>query len=333
MPHAQDHYATLGVPRTASQDEIKRAYRKLAKQYHPDRNPDDPSAEAKFKEVQHAYGILSDPQKRAEYDRFGEAAVGRFNTDPRGRKVYQWGTNSTINAEDLEDLFSAFAGGGEERPSVFDEFFGGSGRQRRGGRRRPHPTAAPERGADAERTITLTFDQAANGAVVTAQLGPRGNGKPGTLDVRIPAGVEEGQRIRLAGRGHPGRDGGPPGDFYLVCHVKPHPFFRRQEADVYLDVPISVSEAALGAKVEVPTLDGRATVSIPPGTPSGAKLRLKGRGLKKGAAGERGDQYIVVGIVPPKPVTDQERRLFEQLREQQSGDPRASCGWHEPAVE
>lgn len=328
MARKRDYYDVLGVGRNASQDEIKRAYRKLAKQYHPDRNPNDASAEAKFKEVQQAYEVLKDAKKRADYDRFGEAGVGAFATGPDGERVYQYG-GTRINMEDLESLFEAFGGGGRgPRASVFEQFFGGFGR----GRRPPAPPEAPIRGADAERPVRLTLEQAARGATITLRLGSKGNGPVETLDVKVPAGVEEGQRIRIRGRGHRGRHGGGTGDFFLVCEIESHPYFRREGADVYLDLPVSVSEAALGTRIEVPTLEGPVTLTIPAGTVSGAKLRLKGRGMPERGLTARGDQIVVVQIVPPAPMTDEMRAVFERLRGMETQDPRAGCTWAKQAA-
>ncbi len=321
MSKPPDYYSVLGVDRNVSKDKLKRAYRVLAKKFHPDRNPDDPSAERKFKEVQKAYDVLSDEAKRSEYDQYGAAGVGQWATNPRGQRVYQWGADSSIDGDDLESLFGAFGGqrgGGAGGPSIFDNLFGGSRRPRQ---------AAPERGRDAERRISLSFDQAFKGAVVTASIGGGRRGAAEKLDVQIPAGVKDGQRIRLAGRGHPGRYGGPAGDFYLVCAVQPHPYLVRRDADVYLDVPISITEAALGARIDVPTPEGRATVTIPAGTPSGTKLRLSGHGMTRPGGSARGDQYVVVMIVPPESVTDEQRRLLETLRDEHAYDPRSGCAW------
>ncbi|UCE58370.1 MAG: DnaJ domain-containing protein [Phycisphaerales bacterium] len=318
MPKRVDYYSTLGVSRSASQDEIKRAYRRLAKEYHPDRNPDNPDAEEKFKEVQQAYQTLSDPEKRAQYDQFGEAGVGTWRTNPRGQKVYQWGGHSSVNMEDLEDLMSAFGGG--QRASIFDEMFG-AGRQRRA------PRAAPQRGVDAEHRITLKFEQAIHGCTVAIQLADRQGGKTERLDVKIPPGVEEGQKIRVRGRGQPGTNGAPPGDLLLVCSIDPHQYFTRRGADIYLKAPVSVFEAVLGAKIEVPSLDGPATVTVPAGTPSGTKLRLKGRGVTTGDRSTRGDQYVTIEIVPPKDISSDTRRDFERLRDCDKSNPRSSCGW------
>ena len=319
MTRSRDYYRILGLSRSASPDEVKRAYRKLAKQYHPDRHHGDPQAEAKFKEVQQAYRILSDPQKRSEYDQFGEAGVGQWSRTPRGQRVYQWGGGSTIDFDDLEDLMSAF--GGKRRASVFEEFFG---------RQRPQsPRRAPERGADEQRPISLSFDQAVHGCTVTVRLHRHSHGESETLEVKIPPGVEAGQKIRLAGKGHTGANGGPPGDMILVVSIQPHRFFTRRGADVFVDVPVSVAEAVLGAVIDVPSLDGPATVTLPPGTPSGAKLRLKGRGIRKRGGTERGDQYVVVVITPPKTLTEEQHAQFEQLRNLDKSNPRAQCPWGE----
>lgn len=318
MPGKRDYYEVLGVGRTASQDEIKRAYRAGAKKYHPDRNPNDPAAEEKFKEVQQAYRVLGDPKKRAEYDQFGEAGVGRWSTDPRGQRVYQWGGGSAVNVEDLEDLMSAFGGG--RRASIFDEFF----RPRQGaGAARP----MPRRGADLQQQISLSFEQAIHGTTVNVKLRSGSNGPVESLDVKIPAGVEDGRKIRLKGKGQAGTEGGPRGDLLLACSVRPHPYFTRRGTDIYLDVPVTVAEAALGAKLEVPSLDGRVTVTLPAGTPGGTKLRLRGRGVTKRGSHGRGDQYIVISIVPPKRLTDEQRKVFEQLRDHDPTDPRADCRW------
>jgi DnaJ-class molecular chaperone len=323
MPKRRDHYEVLGVGRSASTDEIKRAYRSLAKKYHPDRNPGDPAAEGKFKEVQHAYSVLSDPKKREQYDQFGDVAVGEWQTRPTGEQVYQWGGGSSVGVEDLEDLFSAFGGrgGGSRGEGVFEQIFGNS--VRRGPSRRAG--TAPRRPVDEEHPVELTFDQAVHGTTVTLDLSHGQRGRE-TIEVKIPSGVEAGQKIRVRGR-VPGHNGGPPGDLILICNVAPHPFFRRDGLDIYLDVPVSVTEAALGAKIDVPTIDGPATITLPPGTPSGSKLRLKGRGIVRRSAAERGDQYVVVQIVPPKSLSEEQRKMYEMLRGSDRQDPRSRCAW------
>ena len=321
MVGRRDYYEALGVSRSASQEEIKRAYRKLAKQYHPDRNQGDASAEARFKEIQQAYNVLRDPEKKAQYDRFGEAGVGQWSTRPGGERVYRWGGGrSAVNIDDLEDLMSAFGAGGGEGASVFEQFFSGAPRGRRG---RP---ATAQRGADEEHPVTLTFEQAINGATISLQL-RSANGRAEKIEVKIPPGVEDGQRIRVGGKGRPGPGRGPRGDLLLTCSVRPHAYLRRTGPDLHLDVPVTVAEAALGAKIDVPTLEGRATVTIPPGTPSGAKLRLKGRGVIVRGRSQPGDQYIVIKIVPPTALTEEQKKLFEKLGEEDRSDPRSRCSW------
>ncbi len=311
----EDYYAILGVNRSATPEEIKRAYRKLAKQYHPDRNPGDKTAEGKFKEVQEAYEVLNDADKRRDYDRFGRAGVGRFQEHPQGQRVYTWGGGSQINLDDLEDLFTAFGGGQGEAPSVFSPFFG-----RRGGR--PRPTAAPQRGADLERTVTLSFEQAIQGTTLDVDLAGRSGGKRETLSVKIPPGVEDGQRIRLRGRGYPGENGGPAGDLLLNCAVRPHRYFERHGADIHVELPVTLVEAALGGKVDVPTVDGTMTMTLPPGTSSGARLRLRGKGAPRGPSGQRGDQIVIVRVVVPKNLTPEQKLLFESLAKTIPENPR-----------
>ncbi len=316
----RDYYTILEVNRSATPEQIKRAYRGKAKEYHPDRNPGDASAEARFKEVQQAHNVLSDPEKRAQYDQFGKAGVGQWAPGHGGQRVYHWGTQSSIDADDLEDLLSAFGGGRSRGASVFEQIFGG-------GRRGRVAPPSIKRGEDEEHRVTLTFEQAINGTTVALQVRSPRSSRGETIEVKIPPGVEEGQKIRVKGKGRPGHGGGPPGDLFLICCTVPHAYFRRQGPDIYVDVPVSVTEAALGGKVEVPTLDGRATVTLPPGTPGGAKLRLRGRGVAQRGRSQRGDQYVVINIVPPRALTDEQRATFEKLREQDQSDPRAQCPW------
>jgi len=317
MPTSKDYYEILGIARTASSDEIKRAYRKLAKKYHPDRNKDN-DAETQFKLVQNAYNTLKDDIKRKEYDQFGAAGVGQWQTDPRGQQVYQWGPDSSINANDLEDLFSAFSGTQSHRPSIFDQFFG-----------KPSPPrpVQPTKGRDETKEIKLTWPQAVHGATVTVRLGHSQNNQKESLEVKIPPGVDDAQKIRLRGRGHPGTHGGPPGDFILLCRVQPHLFFTRQGQDIFLDVPISPAEAVLGAKIEIPTITGTTLLSVPPNTQHGAKLRLRGLGLQKSQGNRQGDFFAVVNIVCPRNLSDQQRHLFEELLKHDKPSVRQKLGW------
>ncbi len=336
----RDYYDILGVSRQASQDEIKRAYRKLARQYHPDRNKDDPSAIEKFKEVQEAYDVLGDKEKRRQFDRFGTVGVGAeaggagpWQTGgPGGWQVYTQGGPETIEFDlgDLEGLFGGMGGGGGGGiGSIFERFMrqgGGAARGPRGPRTQRRP--ASSRGQDVEHEVTLTFDQAVHGATLEVDLS-RGRGAKETIKVKIPPGVQPGQRIRVRGKGQSGTGAGTAGDMYIVCSIQSHPYFTRIGNDIYLDVPISVTEACLGTKVELPTIDGRTVVTIPPGTASGRKLRLKGRGVMDARTQERGDHYAVVRIVPPKDLTPRQEALLSELQSETQFNPREDLPWSE----
>lgn len=349
----RDYYEVLELPRNASPDQIKSAYRKLAKKYHPDRNRGDKSAETRFKEIHEAYEVLNDPSKRRAYDQFGHAGVrgggpaggaggwrpgpgaGGWRQATGGPRVHTWSSGgpggTEVPIEDLEDLFSIFGGGGGGQPaggSPFEDLFGRMGR--RGGTRRVRPgataEAAPAAGRDAEHEVTLRFEEAIRGVQMNLRISREGGGEE-TASVKIPPGVRDGQRIRVRGKGQPGVAGGAPGDLYIVCRVQPHPYFRRVDNDIYLDLPLSLTEAALGTKVEIPTLEGKTVLTVPPGTPSGAKLRLKDRGVKPPGGAPRGHQYAVVRIVPPKKLTPEQTRLLEQLRATGEDSPRRNIEW------
>lgn len=332
----RDYYAILGVGRGASEEEIRSAYRRLARKFHPDLNPGDPKAEQKFKELGEAYEVLNDKKKRDLYDRFGEEGLrmgagggpgappgGPGGAGGPGGFRYTWaGQGAPFEGAEFE----AFGGPGGEGAGVFEELF-----SRIGGMhgRRPGRRPAAMRGQDVESEITVSFDQAIHGAQTALSLQrPAEDGamRSERLSVRIPAGVEDGQRLRLKGQGGPGPGGGPPGDLYLKIRVAPHPHFRREGRDITLDLPVTVSEAALGVTVDVPTVNGWTSVHIPPGAPSGARLRLRGQGVA--AAGEKGDQYCVLRIVPPKPLSDDQRRLFEELRKTEQASPRDGPPWN-----
>jgi curved DNA-binding protein len=294
----KDYYEVLGVPRDASQDDVRRAYRKLARRYHPDLNQET-DAEERFKEVSEAYEVLSDPEKRERYDRLGA------------------GWRSAAEAPDFDDLFGQQGFGADTRvefgDGAFSEFF-----ERLFGDRGPAPGTGPLRGRDQEADVELSLEEAlAGGRRRLSFDGGR------SFEVNIPAGVREGQRIRLAGQGTPGRDGGPPGDLYLRVRLRPHPRFRREDEDLYLDLAVAPWEAALGATVPVQTLTDTAQVRVPPGSSSGRRLRLRGRGLPK-RGGDRGDLYAIVQIAVPKQLSDEERELFEKLASSSDFDPRAA---------
>ena len=336
----RDYYEVLGLSKSASADEIKKAHRKLVRQYHPDVTKNDPASAEKFKEVQEAYDILSDPTKRQQYDQFGHAGVGTApppNGDPfeafrraqqqggrGGRTTWRASPGVTVEEFDMND----FANSGDFG-SMFEQLFGGRtggaggmGGAPRGGRasaraRRPEPP----RGSDIEHPINLTFEQAARGVTLPLQISRDGSVE--TIDVKIPAGVKEGSRVRIRGKGE--QTGGEPGDLYIVVHVTPHPYFRREGLDIYLDVPLSAYEAMLGTKVTVPTLDGSVTVTIPPGTSSGAKLRIKGRGIER--ADEKGDQFVVIKVLVPRNLDADDKQQVEKLAKKHPIDARADVAW------
>ncbi len=296
----KDYYEVLGVPRDASQDDIRRAYRKLARRYHPDLNQ-EADAEERFKEVSEAYEVLSDSEKRDRYDQLGA----------------RWRSGQAGGAADFEDFFGQQGfGGGDTRVEFgegdFSEFF-----ERLFGDRVATGTTGPLRGRDHEAVLELSLEEALAGGRRRLSLddGP-------SFEVNIPAGVRDGQRIRLAGRGGAGRDGGPPGDLYLRVRLRPHRRFRRDGDDLYVDVSVAPWDAALGATVSVQTLTGTAQVKVPAGSSSGRRLRLRGRGLPKQGGG-RGDLYATVQIAVPTRLSDEERELFEKLAAVSQFDPTA----------
>lgn len=302
----RDHYEVLGVSKSASEEEIKKAYRKLAGKYHPDRNPGDKDAEAKFKEASAAFEVLSNPEKRQKYDTYGHAGEhfpggGGF---PGG---FQGGGGQQVDPEMAEELFrNLFGGAGGGNAAGFEDLFGGAGSRRtRGGRRsRPQPPA------DIETEVTVPFDTAATGGKVTISVGGR------EIDVKIPAGIEDGKRLRV-----PASATGSA-DVYLRVKVGPHPYFKRDGNDVLLEVPVSIPEAVLGSKVEVPTVDGsRLTVKVPGGTSSGSRIRLRGKGINGG------DQYLVIKIVAIAPADDRSRELIEEFARLNPQEVRANVLW------
>ncbi len=324
----RDYYQVLGVSRDATEDQIRSAYRKLARKVHPDVNK-SPGATEKFKEATEAYEVLSDAQKRRMYDQFGHVgpAAGDFGVG-RGPDVrtYTWtGTGGRGAPVDFEEFFTGGGGGGGFAGMSLDDLLAALG----GGGRRGRVREAPQRGQDMEYHLDLDLAQAFAG--MTAALRARRSDASGretseTLHVKIPPGVREGSRIRVRGKGGHGPAGA--GDLYIVTHINPHPYFRTEGDDVYVDLPISLTEAALGAKVDVPTLEGMTTVTIPPGTASHRKLRLRGKGLG-GTGGEkgRGDQYVVIRIVPPPTISSAGRELLMEFGKAEKFDPRADVPW------
>ncbi len=362
----KDYYKILGVKKDASQDEIKKAFRKLARKYHPDVNPGDKEAEAKFKDISEAYEVLSDPKARQEYDTrdsfdfsdfFGQRGAGAgFGTGTGGR-----GFRTGFTHVDLSDIFGDIFGEGAS--------MGGAGPSFRSG-------PVPQKGRDVYYKMWVDFmdaihgtrteisldhevpcavcggtgvsptgtwetcpDCGGSGRIQMAGLGVpvqqacptcQGTGRVNTtlcavcggtgrqrkterIAVKIPPGVDNGSKIRLAGKGEPGLNGGPPGDLYIEVQLRPHPIFTRKGGDLYCKVPISIPEAVLGARIEVPTIDGTVKMRIPPGTPNGKKFRLAGKGVKPLKGNKKGDQYVEVEVVIPKKVDDRAKKLFEEL--------------------
>ena len=304
----RDYYEVLGVPRGASADEIRGAYRRLARENHPDVNK-DPDASGRFSEISEAYEVLRDAEKRAQYDRLGPS--GRGGGNGGGAPGGAPGGFTTGGDADFSDFFESLFGGGRA-PSR-----GGRRRQRRGG---GEGDGFSLRGSDHEATIELTLEEAARGGKRRFTLD---DGRD--YEVTIPPGVRDGQRIRLAGQGAPGVGGGPSGDLFLRVRLRPHPRFRLDGRDLEVDLPVAPWEAALGAKVPVPTLDGDATVKVPGGSSSGRRLRLAGQGMP-GPRGEQGDLYAIVKIVVPKKLKRDEKKAYQQLADASEGfDPRRAA--------
>ncbi len=364
---ASDYYAILGVDKKASTADIKKAYRKLARKYHPDLNPGDKAAEAKFKDIQEAYAVLSDSKKRAQYDQFG--FVG--DVPPGGPRQQTY----TSGFEGFD--FSSF--GSSPFQDVFSNIFGA----------RSQAARRPQRGEDLHYTMKVGFQDAIDGVKTRIKLtrmvscsscrgkgfvGSGGQGvcpacggsgqasmqrgfmkfaspcptcggtgkSPGTecsvchgsglmprsdlISVRIPAGVDTGSKVRIAGKGNAGRNGGPIGDLFITIEVDPHPFFKRQGKNIYLKVPITVPEATLGDKLEVPTLYGKTTIRIPPGTKSGQKFRLRDRGAPIPGKKTKGDQYVEVFIVPPPFNDERIREMMKELQAIAKENPREKLG-------
>jgi len=366
-----DYYELLGVSKRATAKEIRGAFRKLARKYHPDLNPGDKAAEEKFKQLQEAYDVLSDTKKRQMYDQYG------FYSDNVPPPGYGGGADTGEGNVNFDfggfDFGGGAAGGGSSFRDLFSQFFGGG---------RGHMEPEQESGSDLEYQIEIDFWDAVRGAVKKLQItrldtcevchGTGALGTPQTcptcngtgqiqqtagkmrfnvpcnrcggtgklrtpcktcsgegrvrrheaIDVRIPAGVANGGRVRVPGKGNAGTMSAPAGDLYLRVIVRPHDFFERRGNDLYTKVPVTVAEASLGAKVEVPTIDGRSLVRIPPGTNSGKTLRLKEKGVPSARSGERGDQYVEIQVVVPEPTDERVRNLMKELEELAPADPR-----------
>lgn len=376
MPTATkpDYYEILGVKRGASTEEIRKAYRRLARRYHPDVNPGDKSAEEKFKQLQESYDVLSDPKKRKMYDQYGfysdqfkpgegpAGGPGGFGFDFGGFDFsdFAGGGRGSSFRDIFADFFSGFTGGGPTEPpreaqrgsdleyQVEIGFWesirgtlrklsisrletcaacGGTGAA--GG-----PTSCPAcqgRGTVTQQTGRMRFNltcSRCHGSGRTRVLCRhcQGEGRVArieTLEVRIPAGVSDGSRVRVAGKGNAGTGGRPPGDLYIITKVRPHEFFERRGDDIYTVIPITISEAALGARIEVPTIDGRALLKVPPGTQSGQRFRLREKGAPSRRTGGRGDQFVEVRIVLPNVLDERQKKMLQDFSKLTRDDPRA----------
>lgn len=307
-----DYYQVLGVSRTATAEQIRKAYKKIARENHPDVKPGDAAAAERFKQAAEAYEVLGDAEKRKQYDQYGEAFKHMKGGPPPGGAPFGGGFRGT-GPIDLSDLF----GGEVDLGDIFGQSFGG---RAGGGGQRGRPRS--RRGADVQSEITIPFHLAATGGSHDVAL--QRNGKVERLSIKVPAGVQEGSVIRLAGQGEPGSHGGSPGDLLISIHVSPHPYFKREGNDLVVEVPLSIAEATLGAKVDVPTLEeGLVSLTIPPGTSSGAKLRLRGKGIIDPKSKARGDQFVVVKIIAPKNVSPRAKELLQELDREAAVTPRA----------
>jgi DnaJ-class molecular chaperone len=327
MPTAKDYYKILGVQRNASQDEIRKAYRNLAREKHPDMNKADGAAE-EFARISEAYEVLSDEKKRQAYDRFGAAGVDGGGQSA-GRRPQGWSSSgSSVDPADLGTIFEEMFGGRGAGVSAGPASGAGSGfgRSPFGGGGSTSAGAAP-RGADRHHKITVTFLTALRGGTEQVRLG--GPNRDQTIEVKIPAGIESGAKLRIRGRGGATAPGASPGDLILTIEVGGHPYLRREGMDLLVDVPITFTEAALGTSIDVPLIEGTARVKIPPGTSSGSKLRLKDKGIKA-ADGRQGDLYAVIQIAAPKDLSPEQRQLLVELGAELQ-NPRDSAPWDDSA--
>jgi len=321
MPQ-RDYYEVLGVARDATPEAIKKAYRALARKNHPDVNPGDKGAEARFKEVQQAYDILSDKEKREKYDRYGDAAFeGMAAAGARSGAsnfTFRFGEPG-FETGDFSQFFGPMGSHGVDTdeaesggPGIFEDLLG----RMRGGR-----TGRPRVGRAMESHLTIPFLTAVRGGETTIEL-QRGEGKTESLVVKIPPGIDTGARLRLKGRGEPGPKDSPAGDLTIIITVEPHPYFRREGRDLEVEVPVTVSEAILGAKIDIPTLDGLKSLPIPAGSSSGRKLRLKGQGIPASGNKSAGDLFVILKVVVPKSIDETSRKLIDEFAKLSSYNPR-----------
>lgn len=333
MAAAKDYYSLLGVGRNASEKDIKTAYRKLARKYHPDVNPGDATAEEKFKQISEAYDVLSDPGKKKKYDQFGHLGENWRHAEDYG------GFGGGAGGQRANPFGGADLGAGVDLNDLLGGLFGGRG----GGFRR---TQMATRGEDLQYEIEITLEDAYHGAEreltlntheacptchgagsVNNRLCPTCGGagvveRPQKLTVKIPKGVGDGAKIRLAGKGSPGTNGGPAGDLFLIPRIRKHARFERHDDDLSVEVPVTFPEAALGAEIEVPTMNGMVHAQVPAGTSSGQQLRLRGKGMPRLRGEGHGDLYVKIRVMVPKNINDRERELIEELRQLRNENPR-----------
>ena len=324
---AEDLYQVLGVGRDASKTDLQKAYRKLARKYHPDMNPDNREAQEKFKRVQEAYDVLSDPEKREAYNRYG-ADFEKMRAG--GYQPGAAGGGQTFEGVDLEQIFGGGGGGGFS--DFFEQLMGQQGRGRGGspfaggggdpfGGRRQRP---PTRGANVRHELTIPLQTAVLGGKTEFYVHRRSG--PEKLSVSIPPGVDTGSKIRLREKGEPSPNGGPAGDLILNLQVSPHPYFRRSGSNLLLSLPVTLAEAALGAKVDVPTPQGTITLTIPAGSSGGKKLRLKGQGVQS-AKDAAGDLIVELQLVLPKVWDEESAEMIRKLDERHPLEPRKELSW------
>lgn len=312
MASAQrDYYDILGVKKNADSKELKKAYRRLARQYHPDLHPGEKKAEMekKFKELNEAYEVLGDEGNRKKYDQYG--------MNWKEAEAYERARQHTGGPHPAGGPFTGSTQGGADFSDLFEDLFG-RGAQREGASFRGFAMA----GADLEATLPISLREAFTGTRRTLNL-PDATGTPRPIEVRIPAGVRDGERLRVKGKGAPGRGGGPPGDLFFHVQIGPHPVFQRKDADIVVTLPLWPWETVLGADVQVPTLSGTVRLKIPAGSQSQQRMRLKGKGLPKRTGGH-GDQFVVLDIVTPTSLSPDEKQLYEQLAKSEHPDPRSA---------
>ncbi len=324
MVEYKDYYKVLGVNKSASQDEIKRAFRKLAKKYHPDLNPNDSKAEEKSKEVGEAYEVLKDPQKRARYDQLGAnwkqyAGTGPGSWPGGGGRTYTYDFGGKgFNFEDLgsgfSDFFEMFFGrGADDRFSGFGSDYGSQfGRGTR--------TTNIQKGQDMQSSLSITLREAYSGTQRSIRL--QRNSKIRNINVKIPGGIKDGGKIRLAGEGGESQTGGKGGDLYLIVNIAPDNFFTRKGDDLYCEVPVTIKESFYGSKIDIPTYNGRVIVKVPPKTQGGKTLRLKGKGMPKLRSSGFGDLYAKIKLVLPEKLTSEQKKHFDEFAKSYDENPR-----------